>query len=152
MQLSNKTNFNSKITLQVESTFINPKRTIRPLCGFYKYFCRKFKMWTSLTIREQQIYPRQFFPLNPLIQSHQELLKYATFGEFFENREGALSHHFTSSYFFSTPQSELNKFTHQSYDDMYPWEKNSKTPLRVLYHFWEFLFQHSNFNVSMYSL
>jgi len=40
--------------------------------------------------------------------------------------------------FFSTPQNDLKKITHQYHDDMYLWEKNQS--------FWS-TFEHSDFNI-----
>jgi len=49
------------------------------------------------------------------MQSNQELIKFAIFGEFFENGEGPLV---ISSYFFHT-QNDLEKIIHQYHDDLY---------------------------------
>jgi len=49
-----------------------------------------------------------FFSMNPLVQFEQKMIECAIFGEFFENGEGALGHHFTSLYIFF-PRLKMNR-------------------------------------------
>jgi len=116
---------------------VNPFRTIRPPCGFCNYICRKFDMLTSLTTCKHERDPRWFFVLNPLVQSNREMIKCAIFGEFFENWEGIVGCHFTSSYLFFYN----SKLFEKNYTSISWWyvlvEKNQS--------FWST--QHSDFNI-----
>lgn len=67
-----------------------------------------------------------FFPLNPLVQSNQEMIKCAIFGKVFKNGDMA-------SYFFPTAQNDLEKIRRHYHDDMYHGKKTKF--LKIFYAF-----------------
>jgi len=100
-------------------------------------------MLTSLIVCEQQKEPKWFFPLNPSVQSNQEMIEFLIFGEFFENAEGMQGHHFTSSYlFFYT-----SKWFEKNYTSILRWYILVVKKLEFLEYFWAFQFHHPHFGV-----
>jgi len=61
-------------------------------------FVEDSKMWTSLTKCEQQRDPKWYFILNPYVQFDQEMINCGIFGEFLQDGEGAIGHHYKSLY------------------------------------------------------